>query len=67
MPILEFKCPAGHITERLIEPHRVKSYPRTVVCGQCEGQVFALRQVSLPAAPQFKGSGFYATDYKGKP
>ena len=26
MPILEFKCPAGHITERLIEPHRVKSY-----------------------------------------
>jgi predicted nucleic acid-binding Zn ribbon protein len=63
MPLLEFKCPQGHINERLYSPHKAEKVP-TTKCSQCG--LIATRILSAPAAPQFTGSGFYATDYKGK-
>src|SRR5437764_1418997 len=59
MPTYEYKCPAGHTFE--------KFYPsmndqRRVKCPSC-GKM-AERQLSGGTGLVFKGSGFYATDYK---
>jgi putative FmdB family regulatory protein len=62
MPIYEYKCPNGHLTEvihRMTEPG-----PETCeVCGAAP-----LQRVLHPVAVHYKGSGFYSTDYgrKGK-
>jgi putative FmdB family regulatory protein len=57
MPIYEYQCTAcGHRFERL---QRVSDPPETA-CAECGGPVTKL--ISTPAI-QFKGSGFYITDY----
>jgi putative FmdB family regulatory protein len=62
MPIYEYKCPNGHLTEvfhGMTEPG-----PETCeVCGEAP-----LQRVLHPVAVHYKGSGFYSTDYgrKGK-
>lgn len=57
MPIYEYQCTScGHRFERL---QRVSDPPETV-CASCGGPVTKL--ISTPAI-QFKGSGFYITDY----
>ena len=60
MPIYEYGCPkCGHAFD-LIQKH---DDPSTVPCPECGAK--AKRKVSSPAL-QFKGSGFYITDYTGK-
>lgn len=60
MPIYEYQCQScGH---RFEEMQRI-SDPALTTCPQCEGELKKL--VSAPAF-QFKGSGWYATDYAGK-
>ena len=61
MPLYEYKCKkCGHRFERLL-----KSYSDTVKeCPLCGGEVERLMSTS---AVQFKGSGFYSTDYGAKP
>lgn len=59
MPIYGYVCSqCGHELEVLqsmsAEPLRV--------CPECSG---ALRKILYPVGVQFKGSGFYSTDYKG--
>jgi putative FmdB family regulatory protein len=60
VPLYEYKCKkCGRRTERIEKfagPHLRK-------CPHCKGSV-----ERLPSAPaiQFKGSGFYATDYPSK-
>ena len=60
MPLYEYKClKCGRKTEKIENvngPHLKK-------CPHCGGKVEAL--VSAPAI-QFKGSGWYVTDYGGK-
>ena len=57
MPIYEYQCAScGHRFERL---QRVSDPPETA-CASCGGPVTKL--ISPPAI-QFKGSGFYITDY----
>jgi len=58
MPIYGYRCgQCGHELEVLqsmsAEPLRV--------CPECSG---ALRKLLYPVGVQFKGSGFYSTDYK---
>ena len=62
MPLYEYQCDScGHRFERI----RKFSDPPVEVCPACGGSVQKL--ISSPAF-QFKGSGFYITDYpKGKP
>lgn len=60
MPLYEYKCvKCGHRFEKIesLSASEVKK------CPQCGGR--AERQLAPPAI-QFKGSGWYVTDYAGK-
>ena len=60
MPIYEYQCAkCGHRFERM----QKFSDPPPKKCPQCRGRVEQL--MSAPAV-QFKGSGWYATDYARK-
>jgi putative FmdB family regulatory protein len=60
MPLYEYEClKCGKRTERL---QRYEDAP-LAACPQCGGEVKKL--FSAPAV-QFKGSGWYVTDYAGK-
>jgi putative FmdB family regulatory protein len=60
LPLFEYKCAkCGHLFEK-IEKH---SASQTKKCPNCGGK--APRQFAAPAI-QFKGSGWYVTDYGGK-
>jgi len=60
MPIYEYECRScGKRTELL----QRMADPPLAVCPECGGEVKKL--FSAPAV-QFKGSGWYATDYAGK-
>ncbi len=62
MPLYEFHCKqCGNRFERIMQYSDVQP----TVCEKCGGEVEQL--ISAPSV-QFKGSGFYQTDYKvGKP
>jgi putative FmdB family regulatory protein len=59
MPTYDFRCSAGHNTERFYR--KISDAPAELTCPDC-GEV-AVRQVSGGAGLVFKGSGFYITDY----
>jgi putative FmdB family regulatory protein len=60
LPLYEYKCvKCAHQFEK-IEKHNA---PTTQKCPKCGGK--AARMISA-AGIQFKGSGWYVTDYKGK-
>jgi len=59
MPTYEYKCPEGHLFEKKFP--RITSQ-RHAKCPRCGKR--AERQISGGAGLVFKGSGFYATDYK---
>ena len=61
MPLYEYQCAAcGERTEIL----QKVSDPFTSQCPKCGAEM--KRMISSPAI-QFKGSGFYKTDYAAKP
>jgi putative FmdB family regulatory protein len=61
MPLYEYKCKkCGHRFERI----QSFSAPDVKECPICQSEVERL--ISAPAV-QFKGSGFYSTDYASKP
>jgi putative FmdB family regulatory protein len=60
LPLYEYKCgKCGHVFEK-IENHSAST---TKKCPKCGAK--AERQLAAPAI-QFKGSGWYVTDYAGK-
>ncbi len=60
MPLYEYRCKAcGHRFEKI----QSFSAPDEKECPVCKGEVERL--ISAPAV-QFKGSGFYSTDYPSK-
>jgi putative FmdB family regulatory protein len=60
MPIYEYKClKCGKVIEIL----QKSSEPRLKECPSCGG---SLKKVLSPPAIQFKGSGWYVTDYTHK-
>jgi putative FmdB family regulatory protein len=60
MPLYEYKCPQGHLSEVF---HGI-SEPSPEACPVC-GEAPLVR-VLHPVAVHFKGSGFYSTDYGRK-
>ncbi|MDP3911947.1 MAG: zinc ribbon domain-containing protein [Gemmatimonadales bacterium] len=61
MPTYEYQCPAGHRFEKSVPRITSKRHAACPVCGKR-----AERLISGGAGLVFKGSGFYATDYKSK-
>ncbi len=59
MPTYEYKCPNGHLFEKTFSRIPSQRHAKCPVCGKR-----AERQISGGAGIHFKGSGFYATDYK---
>jgi len=60
LPLYEYKCDkCGHVFEKI----ESLSASATKKCPKCGGK--AERQLTAPAI-QFKGSGWYVTDYAGK-
>ncbi len=59
MPTYEYRCPSGHVFERFSPKVTDK---RRLPCPKCGKR--AERQISGGGGLVFKGSGFYATDYK---
>lgn len=60
MPLYEYKCrKCGHRFEKI----EAVTAPTTHRCPKCGAK--AERQLAAPAI-QFKGSGWYVTDYAGK-
>lgn len=61
MPLYEYQCKKCHsLTERI----QKFSDPPLTVCPHCGGE---LEQLLSAPAVQFKGSGWYVTDYARKP
>lgn len=61
MPIYDYKC-VGACSRTLEIVQASWKTPAPVCCG-----VKMEKLIPTPAKPQFKGFGFYATDYKDKP
>lgn len=60
MPLYEYQCKnCNHLFERI----QKFSDPPLTVCPKCQGEV---EQLISPPAIQFKGSGWYVTDYAHK-
>lgn len=59
MPTYEFRCEAGHATDRFFRS--IGAAPAVIECPVCHEP--AVRQVSGGIGLVFKGSGFYITDY----
>lgn len=59
MPTYHYRCPNGHDFERFERKITDRSRAKCPTCGK-----MAQRQISGGAGLLFKGSGFYATDYK---
>ncbi|HWB23447.1 MAG TPA: FmdB family zinc ribbon protein [Gaiellaceae bacterium] len=57
MPLYEYKCPNGHLTEVF---HGMTE-PKPEACEVCGAG--PLQTVLHPVAVHYKGSGFYSTDY----
>jgi putative FmdB family regulatory protein len=60
VPLYEYECKSCH---SLIERIQKFSDPPMTVCPHCGGE---LEQVLSAPAVQFKGSGWYVTDYQRK-
>lgn len=58
MPTYEYRCPKGHVFEKLSPQMTSRRRLRCPTCGQ-----LAERLIS-GSGLVFKGSGFYITDYK---
>ena len=69
MPIYTFKCPSCNKEEEVNQSMKAP----TPVCQRCVNASCGLHIVEMDRVwkktgkPQFKGEGFYETDYKEKP
>ena len=59
MPTYHYRCPNGHDFDRFEKKITDKTRVKCPECGK-----MAVRQISGGAGVLFKGSGFYATDYR---
>ena len=69
MPFYTFKCPSCNkqqeVLQKMNEPEPVCERCINASCGV---HIVEMKRVfKSNAKPQFKGSGFYETDYKQKP
>ena len=61
MPIYDFQCTSCGFKEELL---RKSSEAGTILCPKCQQETFS-KMLSAPSF-QLSGTGWYATDFKGK-
>ena len=61
MPTYEYECKNCGV----VEAHQKISDEPLKKCPKCQAEQVS-RLISVTAPPQFKGKGFYQTDYKKK-
>lgn len=61
MPTYDYKCECGHIEEQF---HAMSAEP-VYTCPKC-GKTL-VKQIGAGCRVNFKGTGFYANDYKKEP
>lgn len=61
MPLYDYRCDAGHVTEIRREPEQAAGDVRCPHCGQAASRLYRIGGVG------FKGPGFYSTDTRPKP
>lgn len=58
--LVDFKCGyCGNVDEKLVD-----SETQVITCSKCNNESF--RKLSAPSSFNFKGTGFYETDFKNK-
>ncbi len=63
MPLYEYVCKkCGEVLEVL----QFNEEEKPNYCKKCNSQDCLEKLISVTSDPQFKGSGFYKTDYKNK-
>ena len=63
MPLYEYKCKdCGSLTEI---QHGMSEIPKEKNCLSCNSPD-TFKIISVTSRPQFRGTGFYETDYKSK-
>tara|TARA_R100000152_G_C6765487_1_gene190291 strand:+ start:452 stop:664 length:213 start_codon:yes stop_codon:yes gene_type:complete len=69
MPFYTFKCPSCNQKQELLQSmHAPKPVCKRCVKSSCGTHTPEMERVFISIGkPQFKGSGFYETDYKKKP
>lgn len=60
MPFYNYKCPNGHVFDRMFS---MSSYKRLSRCPECKE--WSERTVQNVSAFHLKGKGFHGNDYKG--
>lgn len=63
MPIYEFECEDGHVTEILCRSHETADAVLGYPCGTCQKPVKKRRTFPSRVGISFKGDGFYKNDY----
>ena len=68
MPIYTFKCPSCNIEKDVTQSMKAeKPICKKCLNASCGVHVVKMKRVwKKTGKPQFKGSGFYETDYKNK-
>lgn len=64
MPLYKFTCinpQCQHSEEELLTHHQFEDVKENKLCKICQTK---MKLIFQPAALQFKGTGFYKTDYK---
>lgn len=64
MPIFELRCPHCGFQKEVVCKFEELQLLEISLCKPCSQPME--RVMSVPAPAQFKGQGFYQTDYKGK-
>lgn len=59
MPVYEFECPNGRITEKLVSVNT-----KSIVCPHCHKKA---KKIMSRCSFELKGSGWYADGYSSKP
>ena len=58
MPVYEFECSSGHVSEDL-----VRMGTKSIVCPACGGRA---KKIMSPCAFELKGGGWYADGYASR-
>lgn len=65
MPLYEYECENGHVTELYCSSHhKADGVMGMKLCKSCKGKLVKRRTFPSSVSIEFKGPGFYKNEYK---